>query len=242
MVELVAVGPGRHARKAHRHLPVDTRRTAGEVRKAVAATVLDGRNVDLDLHARDIEQQEKRRPGIDHLRRREVHLLDIAVGRSVELRIVEFVAVGLQLYAQLPQPGAGLLEVIGRDALLLEKLLRAFDLILELVVLDLQRLDRQPVVGVVEFGEQLSAPHVITLLHVNPGNLSGRLESQVHLVGRTDDARKGADCFAAQKLGPRQAHPLYVGFVGRTPRTAARQGCNQCKPDALYCCLHCHHF
>lgn len=153
----------------------------------------------------------------------------------MELRIVEFVAVGLQLDAQLPQPGTGLLEIVGRDTALLEKALRTLDLVPQLVVLDLQRLDRQPVIGIIQFGEQLPPAHEIALGDKNPRNLSGRLEAQIHLVGRPHDARIAARRFAAQRDGLYQAYPLHERRALRTASAATHQSRCQHDSEASFC-------
>ena len=236
VVELVAVGLGRQPRKPQRHFIPEVRRPAGKTDETVAPEVFDGRDVDLDLHARDVQQRHERRSGIDHLRRREVHRLNIAVGRGIELRVVEFVAVDLQLDAQLPQSGTRLLVIVGRDALPLEELLRARHLILELVVLDLQRLDRQPVVGIVQFGQQLPLAHVVALGDMDAGDLPGSLESQAHLVGRLHHTRKGARRFSAQRHRLRHRDAPHEGRLRPSARTGAQHDRPQSDPPSV--CFH----
>ena len=93
------------------------------------------------------------------------------------------------MHAQLPQARTGLLEVVGRYALLVEKLFRALYLVFELVVLNLQRIDRQLIVGIVQLCQQLSLLHIVSLGYMDPGNLSGRLESQAHFMCGLDNTR-----------------------------------------------------
>ena len=102
---------------------------------------------------RYVQQGKQRRTGIDHLRRRKVHGLHIPVGRRIQFRIVEFVLVHLQLHAQLPQTSDGLFIIVGRNALLVKKLLRASYFVFKLVVLDLQCLDAQSTICVVQLGK-----------------------------------------------------------------------------------------
>ena len=103
----------------------------------VTLSVFADRNIRHDFHVRYVQQGEQSRARIDHLRRRKVHGLHIPVGRRIQFRIVEFILVHLQLHAQLLQSGGGLFVVVGRNALLVEKLLRALYLVFELLVLDL---------------------------------------------------------------------------------------------------------
>ena len=97
----------------------------------------------------------------------------------------------MQLHAQLPQTGRGFFVVVGRNAFLVEKLLRALHFIFELVVLDLQRLDTQQVVGVVQFGQQSPLSDVIAFLHMDTLDLSGRFESEADCMRLTDNPRMG---------------------------------------------------
>ena len=121
----------------------------------------------------------------------------------------------MQLHAQLLQTGHRLLVVIDGKAAPFIQLLKALHFLGKLFILDLQRFHAQLIIGIIQRGDKLAFPDIITFIYGNLPNLSRCLKAQVDFARLADNAGEALSLFRTRLLRPGEQDAVYALFRGR---------------------------
>ena len=121
----------------------------------------------------------------------------------------------MQLHAQLLQTGHRLLIIIDGKAAPLIQLFEALHFLGKLFILDLQRFHAQLIIGIIQRGDKLSFPDIVSFVYGNLPDLPRRLKTDVDFACLADNAGETLDLLGTRPLRTGQQDAMQLLFRGR---------------------------